>query len=633
MKIIYRILKYSFRYRLQWTIGMLSVLFSVAVTLITPRLIGAGIDRIKNGIANHDTDVTILLILGSLILVLSAFRGLFGYLRSYLSEWISQKVAYNLRNEVHAQYQKLSFSFHDKQQTGQLMSRATVDVEYMRGFVGFGFLRMAEMIIQLALTLVLAFILDWKLTLMILPFLPIALWRQITISVQLRKVWDKAQLHMGELGSHLQENLTGVKIVKAFAREPFESDKFHAKSRQLWDDNLASARLQAANAPMLSFILASVVGVILLFGGREVIKGNLTAGELAAFILYINQINGPLRITGFLLNTFSRAVSAGQRIFEILDAMPAVTEKADAKDFKAVKGRVEFDNVSFGYDKLSSVLSNVSFVAEPGQIVALLGGTGSGKSTIVNLIPRFYDVTSGRVMIDGHDVRDMKLDSLRKAIGTVQQDVFLFSASIKENIAYGRTDATDEEIIAAAKAARLHDFIVSQPDGYNTPVGERGITLSGGQKQRLAIARTIVTDPRVLILDDSTSSVDTETEYLIRQALNEVIKGRTTFVIAQRLTTVKNADMILVLNDGRIVERGKHEDLLKNDGIYKGIYDLQLKPQEKALAELAAAGSTHPNGAVGVRTEGNGSSFGDGNGFSTGNRSGEKPGQRGRRDA
>lgn len=627
MKIILRILKYSFRYRWHWAFGLFAVLCSVAITLATPRLIGAGIDHIREAIETGDTRMTILLVLGLLILGLSGLRGMFGYFRSYLSEWISQKVAYTLRNEIHAQYQKLSFSFHDKQQTGQLMSRATVDVEYMRGFIGMGFLRMLEMVLQLVMTIVLTFTLDWKLTLMILPFLPVAFWRQITISRQMRIVWDKAQFHIGELGSHLQENLTGVKIVKAFAREPFESQKFHNKANELFADNMAAAKLQAANAPLLTFVLAGVVSVVLLFGGRQVINGNLSAGDLTAFILYINQINGPLRMTGFLINMYSRAISAGARIFEILDAMPAVMEKADARDLTDAKGRVEFENVSFSYDSLSSVLANVSFVAEPGKVVALLGGTGSGKSTIVNLIPRFYDVTGGRVTIAGHDVRDLKLDSLRKSIGTVQQDVFLFSASVRENIAYGRTDATDEQIIAAAKAARLHDFIVSQPNGYDTAVGERGVTLSGGQKQRLAIARTIVTDPRILILDDSMSSVDTETEFMIRQALSEVVKGRTTFVIAQRLGTVKAADMILVLHEGKVVERGKHEELLKNNGIYKNIYDLQLKPQEEAMAELTAAGSK-----IGNAPEHNGF---NGNG-SRGNRrpyEGERPGARGRRDS
>lgn len=629
MKIIFRILKYSFRYRWHWTIGLFAVLASVAITLATPRLIGAAVDHIRGAIDAGDTQMGTLLVLGLLILCLSGMRGLFGYFRSYLSEWISQKVAYNLRNEIHSQYQKLSFSFHDKQQTGQLMSRATVDVEYMRGFIGMGFLRMLEMALQLVMTIVLALTLDWKLTLMVMPFLPLAFWRQVTISRQMRIVWDKAQFHIGELGSHLQENLTGVKIVKAFSRESFESDKFHRKANELFADNMASAKLQASNAPLLTFILAGVVGVVLLFGGRQVINGNLSAGELTAFILYINQINGPLRMTGFLINMYSRAISAGVRIFEILDAMPAVMEKPNARDLVDPRGRVEFENVSFSYDSLSSVLSNVSFVAEPGKAVALLGGTGSGKSTIVNLIPRFYDVTGGRVTIDGHDVRDLKLDSLRQSIGTVQQDVFLFSASIRDNIAYGRTDATEEQIVAAAKAARLHDFIASQPDGYNTMVGERGVTLSGGQKQRLAIARTIVTDPRILILDDSTSSVDTETEFLIRQALNEVIRGRTTFVIAQRLSTVKTADMILVLHEGKIVERGKHEELLKNNGIYKNIYDLQLKPQEEAMAELAAAGSKRAaspetgNGSNGNGIHGNGRHYG-----------GERPGARGgRRDA
>jgi ATP-binding cassette subfamily B protein len=337
------------------------------------------------------------------------------------------------------------------------------------------------------------------------------------------------------------------------------------------------------------------IAATLYVGGREVLAGRLTVGELTAFNLYLTLLQQPVRAMGWMVNLFARANSAGKRIFEVLDTESAVKNRPDAKPLPKIEGHVRFENVAFGYDSISPVLKDVEIDARPGEIIALLGQSGSGKTTVVSLLPRFYDVTAGRVLIDGIDIRNVTLDSLRANIGIVQQDVFLFNASIRENIAYGAIDASDEDIVRAAKAARLHDFIVSLPDGYDTWVGERGATLSGGQKQRLAIARTILLDPKVLVLDDSTSSVDMETEFQIQQALQEVMKGRTTFVIAQRLRTVKQADQILVLKEGRIVERGRHYDLIRAGGFYQQIYDLELRDQVEALAQA----TPHPtNGAA-----------------------------------
>jgi ATP-binding cassette subfamily B protein len=383
----------------------------------------------------------------------------------------------------------------------------------------------------------------------------------------------------------LQEALSGARVVKAFAREDYEAQKFQKEAEDLFAKSYESNRVQAVNAPAMSGLWLMATAATLWVGGLEVANGNLEIGQLTSFLLYLTILQMPIRVLGWIIMVTARANVAGKRIYEIIDAESAVKDKEGALELAEVEGRVEFAGVSFGYDSVSAVLEGVDFVAEPGQIVALMGPTGSGKTTVVNLMPRFYDVTAGAITIDGHDIRDVTIASLRQAIGTVQQDVFLFSATIRENIEYGAVGATDEQIEEAAKAAHIHDFIVSLPEGYDTWVGERGITLSGGQKQRVAIARTLLMDPPILILDDSTSSVDTQTEYQIQQSMALVMQGRTTFVIAQRLRTVKMADQILVLQDGEIVERGKHDELLEQDGVYRQIYDLELRDQEEALAK------------------------------------------------
>jgi len=394
----------------------------------------------------------------------------------------------------------------------------------------------------------------------------------------------------------LQEALTGARVVKAFAREDYESAKFRREAEAVFADSYESSRIQAFNSPIITGLWLAAAAATLWVGGWQVSTGQMEVGELTSFLLYLMVLQMPVRALGWIIMILSRANAAGQRIFEILDAESAVREKPGAIELKDVKGHVRFEDVSFSYDTISPVLEHIDIDARPGQVIALMGPTGSGKTTVVNLIPRFYDVTGGRITIDGIDIRDVTIASLRRAIGIVQQDVFLFSATIRDNIAYGAVGASQEEIEAAAKAAHIHDFIVSLPEGYDTWVGERGITLSGGQKQRVAIARTLLLDPRILILDDSTSSVDTETEYLIQQTLAQLMKGRTTFVIAQRLRTVKMADQILVLENGRIVERGRHEQLLRRGGAYRQIYDLELRDQEEALAQEVAVEATKSGG-------------------------------------
>jgi ATP-binding cassette subfamily B protein len=413
-------------------------------------------------------------------------------------------------------------------------------------------------------------------------FIPITAALAIRFTSQLRPIMLRTQELQGRLGVVLQENLSGMRVVKAFGREGNEQQKFDTEASDLFDNSYASSKLQARYTPLLTGVWSLAMVATAWAGANQIANGDLTAGELAKFLLYLAMLQLPVRSIGFITMLWARAQSSGQRIYDILDAESAVQEKANAAELRDVRGHVRFESVAFGYDAISPVLRGVDIDARPGQVVALLGQTGSGKSTVVNLMPRFYDVTGGRITIDDVDIRDVTLASLRRTFGIVQQDVFLFSATIRENIAYGSPHASHDDVVHVAKLARVHEFIEQLPDGYDTWVGERGITLSGGQKQRISIARTLLLDPKILVFDDSTSSVDTQTEYLIQQALAELMKGRTTFVIAQRLRTVRTADQILVLKGGQIVERGRHEDLIEQDGLYRPIYDVELRDQEEA---------------------------------------------------
>ena len=427
---------------------------------------------------------------------------------------------------------------------------------------------------------------DWQLGLISLGFMPIVMLQSAIVRLHMRRLWLLVQEMMAELNTVLQENLTGIRVVKSFASEDYEERKFNKHSRDVAETTVKAERIRAANTAFMSFTFMVALGLILWFGGGRVIDGRLTPGELAQFIFYMQILSMPVRMIGWMVNSYARATSAGQRLFEILDYESPVEDSTDALPMARARGHVRFENVSFAYEGGANVLTNISLDVPPGKVIALLGAPGSGKSSIVNMIPRFYDPTEGRVTVDGVDVQDVSLASLRRNVGMVQQDVFLFADSIRDNIAYGREDADMDLIVQAAKVAQLHEFIESQHDGYEAAVGERGTTLSGGQRQRLAIARAVLLDPPVLILDDSTSSVDTRTEERIRQAMESVMRNRTTFVIAHRLSTVHRADQIVVLQNGRIVEQGTHRELLALDGLYKEIYDLQLRPQEEVMLEV-----------------------------------------------
>jgi len=578
-----RLLGFVFRYRKRLGVAWLCVIGSGAFMLVGPKLLQWAIDF---GITQqHDQRTMVLVVAALSIFAAAAFRSIAQYGRQYLGQWLGQKVAYDLRNNIYNRLQRLSFAYHDSHQTGQLMSRATQDVEAIQQFIQMGTLQAAYFLLVMLGAAILMFIADWRLGLVTLPFLLIVAVSSGYFSSIMRQIWTRVQNGLARLTTVLQENLSGARVVKSFGREDVEEAKFEKEAVALFRDSYASTKLQSFSAPALAGIWMIGMAATIWVGGHEIAAGRLTSGGLASFALYLTLLQQPVRGLGMVVNQMARAYSAGKRIFEILDAESAVKEAANAPELSDVKGHVVFDHVSFGYNKTSPVLKDVNIDAKPGQIIALLGPPGSGKTTIVNLLPRFYDVTDGCIKIDGKDVRSVSLASLRRCMTIVQQDIFLFTGTIKDNICYGVPNATQEMIERAAKTARVHDFVVNMPQGYDTYVGERGFTLSGGQKQRVAMARTLLLDPPILILDDSTSSVDTETEFLIQQALQEVMKGRTTFVIAQRLRTVKMADEILVLNRGAVVERGRHEDLLKQNGFYRRIYDLELRDQEEALSK------------------------------------------------
>ncbi|MFQ5399003.1 MAG: ABC transporter ATP-binding protein [Anaerolineae bacterium] len=556
-----------------------ATLLATLLNLIVPQIIKNAID---NGLAAGRAST--LFAAGGLILVIALLRGLTGFGQRYYGEWLTHRVAYDLRGDFYNSVQHLPFAFHDRAHTGDLMSRATSDISETERFIGIG---LADLTATLLLLLgVIGAMLVESVPLALLAMIPIPFLVLATLrfGATVRPMFKGIQEQMGVLSARMQESLTGIRVVKAFAREPYELQKFEADNDEWFRRRFRLIKTWANNWPYFNFLVASSIFLLLWFGGPRTLAGEITIGSLFALISYVLMLSGPVQRLGFLVNLAATAGASASRVFDIIDTPNEVGDKPDAIRLEQVRGEVVFDQVGFAYQQGQPILHNVSFRARPGETIALIGPTGSGKSTITALIPRFYMATEGRVLVDGFDVAEVQARSLRRHIGIVLQDPFLFSQTIAENIAYGRPDSSLEEIMAAARATYAHDFIMNSPDGYDTRVGERGVNLSGGQKQRIAIARALLTDPRILILDDSTSSVDTETEHLIQAALARLMVGRTTFVIAQRLLTLKNADCILVLENGEIVERGAHDALLEKGGLYRQIYDLQLKDQEEFVA-------------------------------------------------
>ncbi len=562
--------------------AFLSLLVVNAGNLVSPRLLGQLIDE---GILPLQMAVVWQMALW--LVLIAVGRGLFNFLQGYLAESASQGVAFELRNAIFSKLQSLSFSYHDRSQTGKLMTRMTSDVELVRTFIGNGLIQLISAIILLIGTLVILFSMNWALTLILLVMFPAIGFIFVLFVKNVMPMSKEVQQKLGALNTVLQENLAGMRIVKAFAREEYESGRFYARNLDLLDSNVKLIQLFSTFFPLIFMISNLGVVAVLAFGGWQAIQGMLTLGQLVAFIGYLNYLLMPVFMLGMLGAMLSRAEASAQRLFDVLDAESEVKDRPGAASLPPVEGKVAFENVSFRYiGAESDVVSELNFQAEAGQTIAILGQTGAGKSSIINLIPRFYDVTAGAVKIDGHDVREVTLDSLRKQIGIVLQETTLFSGTIRENIAYGKPEASLEEVTAAAQAAQAHEFILEQPEGYETVVGERGIGLSGGQKQRIAIARALLLNPRILIMDDSTSAVDAETEYKIQQALDELMKGRTSFVIAQRISTVRNADKILVLDKGKLVAEGSHHELMQTSELYVEILETQFADHAEIVAAV-----------------------------------------------
>lgn len=562
-------------YRRQVILAYSAMFVAMGLGLLVPQIIKNAIDE---GLAAGQASA--LFLAGGVILIVAFLKAIAGFGQHYYGLWLTHRIAYDLRTEFYDRVQTLPFAFHDKAQTGDLMSRATSDISETERFIGSGLLDLMSTFVLMAGVISAMMLESVQLSLLVLGPLVMVVLGAIRFAGIVRPRFKQIQEQMGVLSTTMQESMTGIQLVKAFAREPYELEKFDAGNDDWFEKRYGLIKVWANYWPFFSFLVALGIFLLLWFGGPMALHGEITIGSLFALTSYVLMLNGPIQRVGFLVNLAATAGASAGRVFEIMDQPADIASPAQPHPLKNVQGHVRFENVDFAYQGQKIALSDINFEVQPGRKIALIGPTGAGKSTIINLIPRFYDPTAGRVLVDGVDVRRLDVPLLRRNIGLVLQSPFLFSSTIAENIAYGRPEASESEIIAAAKAARAHDFIMSFPQGYQTRIGERGVTLSGGQKQRVAIARALLGDPAILILDDSTSSVDTETEHLIQQALQTLMEGRTTFIIAQRLLSLKTADQILVLDQGRIVERGTHQQLLTENGLYKRIYDLQLKDQE-----------------------------------------------------
>ena len=556
-----------------------AVLLQLAIPLILRSVLDDGLDPDNPGL---------VYVAGALLVGVTALRGAAVYGQNYLVAFLGQRLAFQLRNLLYDKLQRLSFAYHDRAQTGDLMSRAAADVEAVRHFFHFGLPMVFSVLLTGVGTIAALVWLDWRLAVLAIGGFVVILAVSVAMGRWLRPLQERVQAHTARISVAWQESLTGIRVVKAFGRERAQEESFLDSAGDLYRAHMRVTHAQALSLPLLTLLLALGLALTLYVGGREVILGRMSLGTLVAATSFLVQLGHPLRRLSWLAGMASRCHAGSRRLFEVLDAVSEVRESPNARPLPQARGALRFEHVSFHYDLHLPVLHDVSFTAEPGQTVALLGGTGSGKTTLAQLIPRFYDPTNGVVSLDGVDLRSLQLDALRRRIGIVMQDTWLFSTTIRDNIAYGRPDIGLDAIVAAARAAHAHDFIMSFPDGYDTWIGERGVTLSGGQRQRVAIARAFARDPRLLILDDATSSVDVETEFLIQRALRSLMVGRTTVVIAHRLYTLRHADLILVLSGGRIVQRGTHDELLDEPGLYQTVYTQQSRdPEDPAAASVS----------------------------------------------
>ena len=598
-----RITRMALQYKLRLFIGLIAIFLASGFQLAIPMLIGSAVDaatgleegslKIANSavitLIDTTTDIfgegsnpskTALMIIAVLLFITSVGRGLSAMFQNYMGESIGQSIGYELRMLYYEKLQRLSFSYHAGVHTGDLITRGIVDVEGVRMFVQTALLRSVFLIVLIGTGMYLMLSEDLVLGLISLSFVPFVAWRATTARLKLRSNWYSLQERLSALTKVMDENLGGIRVVRSFASQDHEMKKFDEAS----NETLALANVQvgirASNISLMGVAFMLSMAGVLWVGGLQVIDGELTLGELTQFLAFMSILLQPVRQIGMMINGYARGSATGGRLFQVLDIDPSIQDKPDAKDLEITNGTLEFHNVSFGYEE-DHTLNGVSFKVEPGHTVGIVGPPGSGKSTIAHLVPRFYDPKKGHITIDGQDLRDVTLDSIRKAVGVVEQDTFLFTASVEHNVAYGDPWAPDDRVESASKHAQLGDYIDRLPGGYDTMVGERGVSLSGGQRQRLSIARSIMLKPQLIVFDDSTAAIDAATEQRIRAALTELTKDRATIIISHRLSSLMHADEILFIEEGKIVERGSHEELLTQGGHYNDLYELQIRPSEK----------------------------------------------------
>ncbi|MFL2755769.1 MAG: ABC transporter ATP-binding protein [Dehalococcoidia bacterium] len=583
---IFRIIKIAFVHKERLILAYLCTAGAVASYVVLPMIFGKAIDNVISNLNVESPEYNYIYLSAVIILGLSVIRGVLSFFQTYMAEALSQDVSYDLRNQFYDHIQYQGFDFHDRYHTGNLMSRAITDIENIRMFINMGLVRSAYFISLFIIVAIILVNLNWQLGLIGATFMPVVAIYTAKVRLKMRKLYLIVQEKMADLSIVMNENFSGIKVVKAFGAQRYEETKFDSKSSEVAQVYVKAEQLRSSSLSFMLFTFLIAIALVLFFGGRFAIQGDLTPGELAQFVFYLQILAMPVRMAGWVVNSYARAASAGERLFEILDAKSNVTESDDSLVMTDVKGKVKFENISFRYGNDNNVLDDFTLDVKPGETIALLGSPGSGKSTLMNLLPRFYDVTDGTILIDDIDIKRFTLKSLRDKIGIVHQDVFLFTDTLKENISYGLNNPNMKDIKHAASIAMLDEFIDSLENGYDTYIGERGSTLSGGQRQRMAIARVVLMNPPILILDDSTSNVDSDTEDKIKTAMNSIMEDRTTFVIANRLSTLHEADRILVMDKGYIVDEGTHKELISKSGTYKNIYNLQLKPQEGFFKEV-----------------------------------------------
>ncbi|MBU5442681.1 MULTISPECIES: ABC transporter ATP-binding protein [unclassified Paenibacillus] len=552
--------------------SIVSLMVATALGLVYPNMLRILIDDVFK-----QEEYGLVLGLALTVLIVVSIKGCMQFLHGFFGGRLGNFVAYGMRNACYEKLQFLSFRYYDTAKTGDLMSRLTADLEAIRNFIGFGFAQILNMFLMIIFGGIMMVSINWQLTLITLIAIPVLAYTAIRFESKIHPAFREMRIAMSQLTTAVQENITGVRTVKSFARESFEIDKFSGKNEAYKDNQIYASKLWGTYFPIMELLASLSIVILLGVGGSLVVNETITLGELVAFFSLIWYIVGPMWGIGFHINNYTQSKASGERVLELLDQPSDVqdSEQAVALEADRVRGHVRFEDVSFGYINKGQSLANVSFDAPPGKVIGLIGGTGAGKSTIIQLLMRAYDVKKGKITLDGIDIRDIRLESLREQIATVFQETFLFSATIRNNIAYGMRDVTMEQIIRAAQLAKAHDFIMELPEGYDTVVGERGMGLSGGQKQRIAIARALLKNPKILILDDATSAVDMETEHEIQAGFRELMKGRTTFVIAHRISSLRHAHEILMLDQGRIVQRGTHDELIAQPGPYRDVYDIQ----------------------------------------------------------